>query len=72
MEFEVRYLLVQPVAYLPYVGSRFFFFFFHIQGNDYFNNKVDYTFGHDNDEDGLNLSFSNFLRGALPTYRVLS
>lgn len=38
-------------------------FFFHIQGNDYFNNKVGYTFGHDNEEDGLNLSFSNFLRG---------
>lgn len=32
-------------------------FFFHIQGNDHFNNKVDYTFGHGDDEDGLNISF---------------
>lgn len=32
-------------------------FFFHIRGNDDFNNKVDYTFGHDDDENGLNPSF---------------
>lgn len=57
--------VVQPAAYqVRYVGSRlsFFFlffpiFFFHMRGNDDFNNKVDYTFGHDNEEDGLNLSF---------------
>lgn len=41
MEFEVRYLLVQPVAYLLCAQavdflSFFFpiFFFFHIRGND--------------------------------------
>lgn len=43
-------------------------FFFYIRGNDYFNNKVDYTFGHDNQEDGLNLSVQIPTRGISRTF----
>lgn len=65
-----------PACSLPTIclGSRFYFvflfydFFLLYSRNNYFNRKVGYTFGHDNEEDGLNLSVQIPTRGISRTF----
>lgn len=77
MKFEVKQSSLQLTYYMPrqYIFFFFFFlfsyFFLSHSRNDYFNNKVDYTFGHDNEEDGLNLSFQISYEGHIAYFHDL-